>query len=256
MSKVKYPIYIPSRGRFDNALTAPMLAKFGIPFFLVVEDKEYDAYAKYFPKSHLLKLDGSDYGDVSVARNFIKSHAMQNGHQYHWQMDDDIAGLMMVKNRIVLSENSIEILSSAEQFVDEYLNIGMAGFGSSVFGKLATQPYGINKFAYTLFLLRSNTPHQFTRATEEDLDYNLQLLTDKWCTVQFNCYLFKWATTGTRKGGYTDLNANNRRIERQKNTMRRWPALLNKVAPKKDGFRIVTNQVWKTFTHKLIKKKV
>ena len=250
---MKYPIYIPSKGRCDNALTAPMLEKFGIPFYLVVEDREYQMYANRFGTKNVLNLGGNDYGDVAFARNFIINHALKNGHEFHWQMDDDIAGVMSVRGKQTLTENARTVLSSVEQFVDQYVNVAMAGLGSSVFGRLASKPYAFNKFAYTCFLLKSETRCHFTRGVEEDLDFNLQLLTNEWCTVQFNQYLFKWATTGTRKGGYTELNANNRRIERQKNTIKRWPQYLKELAPKKDGYRIVTNQVWKHFVHKPVR---
>ncbi len=250
----KYPIYIPSRGRAHTNLTANLLVKENIPFYLVVENKEYELYASKYGVDKVLNLNGSDFGDVAFARNFIKDHSTALGHARHWQIDDDIAGMMSVKDRVTLSENTDEILSGAEFFVDQYRNIALAGFSSSVFGKLATKPYAVNRFAYTCMLIENGNPFRYTKGTEEDLDYNLQVLTSGLCTLQFSMFLFKWSTTGTRAGGYTDLNAQGKRLNRQTATMAKWPKLLSKIVEKGDGHRIVTNTVWKNFTQPLVRK--
>lgn len=251
---LKYPVYIPSKGRFKNNLTANLLLKYKIPFYLVVEKNDYNSYSANFSRENLLCLESSDYGCVSHARNFIKNHANAAGYKYHWQMDDDIRGFIEVKGRSTITDDAISILSDVERFSDQYSNLAITSLNSDVFGRLATKDFDVNKFAYTCMLILSNAPCTFTPGTEEDLDFNLQCLTQKLCTVKFNKYLFRWSTTGTREGGYTELNANGKRLARQMKTIYRWNTLLKKLEKKQDGFRIVTNQVWKHFKHPLIKK--
>ncbi len=247
-TQIKYPIYIPSKGR-PNSLTANLLLKHNIPFHIVVESQDFKAYKENYGDL-VIDLKGNNFGCVTHARNFIKKHA--SGHEYHWQIDDDIAGFLYVKNRKTLDQDPDRILGAVEKFINQYSNIGIAGLGSSVFGRLIPEPYKINKFAYTTMLIRTDLKYQFSKGLEEDLDFNLQLLTNHWCSVVFNEYLFKWSTTGVRPGGYTELNANGRRLVRQQNTIKKWPKLLKRVIHKKgDLYRIETNQVWKQFTHKL-----
>ena len=52
MKKPKYPIYIISKGRYENGLrlTQEMLEKYGVPYRMVVEDSEFDAYAENVPE--------------------------------------------------------------------------------------------------------------------------------------------------------------------------------------------------------------
>jgi hypothetical protein len=238
-----YPIFIPSRGRYENNITANMLLNVCLPFYLVVEAKEYQAYVDKFGKKRVLNLGGSDYGGVEFARNFIKKYAKEKlKAKRHWQLDDDIGGLMEVQNRVTLSTDVIRILTKAETFVDQFKNIAIAGLSSNVFGRLSEQPVKFNKFAYTCMLIKSDLPYEWIKGVEDDLDFNLQCLTAGWCTVQFSMFLFKWTTTGTLAGGYTDLYAEGRRLKRQQNTLRKWPQYLTKLAPKSSGgYRIVTN---------------
>ena len=247
MNELKYPIFIPSRGRWKNNLTANLLKRDCVPFTLVVEKNEYSHYKQEYGKESVICLPGSDYGCVSVARNFIKDFCLDNKHKKHWQIDDDIRGFMQVNGKITITEDTRSVLTQVEGFSDKYSNIAIAGLGSNVFGRLQKKPYIINRFAYTCMLIQTDIPVRYKRYTEDDLQFNLECLTLGYCTVQFNCFLFKWSTTETRSGGYTDLYAGGKRLERQKNTMKNWPGLLTKLTPKKNGYRIVTNHVWKRF---------
>jgi hypothetical protein len=252
---MKYPIFIPSLGRWESCLTARLLLKDKIDFLLVVEEKEFEKYVKAFGQTHVLSLGGSDYGDVSYARNWIKERAQSLGFKRHWQIDDDIAGFMHVRNRVTLSESTDEILSAAENFVDHFTNVAQAGFSSSVFGRLATKPFTVNQLPYTCMLIKSDLPFTFTPFTVEDLDFTLQILSAGMCTVQFHMFLFKWSTTGTKKGGYTELNMNGGVLTRQQNTVNRWPSILSRIVKGTKGgtTRVYTNQVWKKFTQRPIK---
>ena len=47
----KHPIYVISKGRIENCYTARELTEMGVPFFLVVEPHEKDAYQKKMERS-------------------------------------------------------------------------------------------------------------------------------------------------------------------------------------------------------------
>lgn len=90
----RYPVYVPSKGRADHCLTAKFLIEDDVPFHLVVEPQERDIYAARFGEERILILPFSNRGSVVPARNWIKHHAAQAGYEYHWQLDDNIRGVL------------------------------------------------------------------------------------------------------------------------------------------------------------------
>ena len=75
----QYPIYIPSKGRAEQCLTARCLVNDGVPFKLVVEEQEFDQYAERYGEKNLIVLPFSNQGSVIPARNWIKEHATVEG---------------------------------------------------------------------------------------------------------------------------------------------------------------------------------
>ncbi len=89
MIQPRYPVYIPSKGRAAQVLTAKCFAADGVPFRLVVEPQEVEAYAAVWGRSCLLILPENNQGLV-YARNWIKAYSIAQGQERHWQFDDDI----------------------------------------------------------------------------------------------------------------------------------------------------------------------
>ena len=89
-STPKYPVYIPSKGRADQCLTARFFERDRVPFFLVVEKAERASYEERFGADRVLVLPFSNQGSVIPARNWIKKHAIESGFDRHWQFDDNI----------------------------------------------------------------------------------------------------------------------------------------------------------------------
>ena len=50
----KYPIYIVSKGRADSRLTSKALEKINCPYYIVVEEQEFDIYAKVIDPAKIL----------------------------------------------------------------------------------------------------------------------------------------------------------------------------------------------------------
>ena len=88
----RYPVYVPSKGRYEDCLTAKFLIEDAVPFYLVVEPQEYDEYALRYGEEHVLALPFSNLGSVIPARNWIKDHSSEAGYLRHWQLDDNISG--------------------------------------------------------------------------------------------------------------------------------------------------------------------
>ena len=52
----RYPVYIISKGRWKTPLTARALEKAGVPYRMVIEEQEWDDYAKAVGEERLLIL--------------------------------------------------------------------------------------------------------------------------------------------------------------------------------------------------------
>ena len=73
--KPKYPIYIISKGRYENGLrlTQEMLEKFGVPYRMVVEDSEFDAYAENVPEEKIIALPKDFRENQNLQNRFLNS---------------------------------------------------------------------------------------------------------------------------------------------------------------------------------------
>lgn len=218
---MKYKIYIPTKGRYDNLLTADYLADNGIDFSLVVEKKETDLYRKKYP-NNVIELPGSDYGGVYFARNFIKKMSKENGEKRHWQLDDDIRKLIHVDNGKFVDIHPKIMFGNMENFCDKFKNIGIAGAHSTVWVKFGKKPFEINKLAYGCSLINNDLDIWWSKDVMGDIDYNIQVLESGYCTVRFYIYSFTMSTRATRKGGFTDIYLDKDRINTVKNTQKKW----------------------------------
>src|ERR1035438_1272574 len=87
----RYPIYIPSKGRFVQPHTINRLKEMKIDFRVVVEPPELRPYCGVIPREKILVLPFQDLGQGSIpARNWIWDHALANGAARHWIIDDNI----------------------------------------------------------------------------------------------------------------------------------------------------------------------
>ena len=75
-SKPQYPIYIISKGRAFNPLTAKNLELSGLDYFIAVESQEKNDYVKALGEKRVLVLPFSNLGLGSYpARNYCWEHA-------------------------------------------------------------------------------------------------------------------------------------------------------------------------------------
>ncbi len=84
----QYPVYIISKGRWESRLTVKALDKIGVPYRIVVEPQELDAYASVIDSAKILTLPFSNLGQGSIpARNWVWEHSLTNGDARHWILD-------------------------------------------------------------------------------------------------------------------------------------------------------------------------
>ena len=221
-NKPQFPLYIPSKGRADSRYTAKALEEMGLFYTIVVEEQEYDEYAKVIDKKKILILDKKyqdeydtcdDLGNSKskgpgAARNFIWEHSILKGYKWHWVMDDNIKLFRRWNNNKRIKCYDGTPFKVMEDFVLRYKNIAMSGPNYSFFvidkwGYKYT-PFTVNTRIYSCNLIRNDVPFRWRGRYNEDTDLSLQMLKAGWCTVQFNVFLQEKTNTQVLKGGNTD----------------------------------------------------
>lgn len=226
----KYPVYVPSKGRWDACYTAEFLVKDEVPFYLVVEEQEAEQYAKRYGHDRLLILPFSNAGSVIPARNWIKEHSIALGAERHWQLDDNMREVrQIVKNRRMYCSSGYA-LNATETFVDRYDNIALAGLSYYMFGipiPGGKPPFYLNVHVYSCTLVLNSIPYMWRGRYNEDTDICLQALTGGWCTVLMNAFMVQKIRTMMVEGGNTqELYQGDGRLKMAKSLERLWPGIV------------------------------
>jgi hypothetical protein len=209
----RYPIYIISKGRWETRHTSKALEALGVPYYIAVEPQEYDNYAAVIDPKKILTLPFSNHGKGSgPARNWCWEHSQANGFKRHWLMDDNIFEFWRFNNnKRYRVERGSAIFRAAEDFVDRYENIALAGFQYKFFAvdDYPYPPYLLNTRIMSCFLIDNDCPHKWRGRYNEDVDLSIRVLKDGLCTMLFYSFLCGKARTGTVKGGNTSEIYNN-----------------------------------------------
>lgn len=216
----QFPIYIPSKSRAATATTPRALDAMGVPYRLVVEKQQYREYSEHFPAEKLLVLDlafrrsyetlddlgaKKSYGP-GPARNFIWQHSIDEGHDWHWVMDDNIILFARLHQNQRVRVGDGLIFVAMEDFCLRYENIGMAGPQYWMFApsRAKLPPYVLNTRIYSCNLIRNDVPFRWRGRYNEDTILSLDMLKAGWTTVQFNAFLQDKSTTQRFAGGNTE----------------------------------------------------
>lgn len=203
----RYPVYIISKGRWESRLTSKALEQMRVPYHIVVEPQEYNAYASVINPKKILTLPFSNLGQGSIpARNWVWEHSIQRGAKKHWILDDNISCFYRLNRNMKNIVHSGTILRIAEIFTDRYENVVISGFNYQYLAKRKQKipPFYLNTRVYSNLLIRNDLPYRWRGRYNEDTDLCLRALKDKWCTILFNAFLADKVTTMTMKGGNTD----------------------------------------------------
>lgn len=223
----RYPIYIISKGRADiikSSSTVELLLRDGVPFRLVVEPTEADAYAARWGRDVLAVLPFHDRGAVPT-RNWVWDDAAEGGHHRHWILDDNIRNIRRLYRGQRLIVDAHYAFAIIEDFTDRYENIGISGMNYLMFVDDSTQkPMILNCHVYSTLLIRTDLPYRWRGWVNEDTDLNLQVLSGGWCTVAFNVFCAEKVATSKTAGGNTEsLYQGDGRLHMARQLERRWP---------------------------------
>jgi len=256
----KYPIYIVSKGRWENPLTAKFFKADGVKFKVLVEPQEYDNYCQSLGKDYVMALPFSNLGVGSYpARNFAWEDSIKNGYARHWVFDDNINKIRRVFQGKKIPCNALIAIKVLEDFTDRYVNVGITAFNYSTFvvpGSSDKKPFYLNVHAYSAMLMRNDMPFRWRMKYNEDVDLCLQVLENKLCTLLFNAFTVdKTSTAAKMKGGnQTELYQGNnplKKVQKARSLEEIWPQYVKVIFRFHRPHHFVD---WKKhFTHGLIR---
>lgn len=206
----KYPVYVPTKGRWESRLTIKALEEIGVAYRAVVEPQEYDNYAAVIDPKKIIVLPHSDKGLV-VTRNWIWDHARDSGTPRFWTIDDNIIKFWRWNKNRKLKATTGGIFRAIEDFVERYENIPIAGMNYFMFikQKYLDSPFRMNTRIYSNMLIETTAtgangkPYRNEGFYNDDTDLCLRVLKDGYCTVLFNAFIAEKSVTMTVKGGMT-----------------------------------------------------
>jgi hypothetical protein len=257
MKKPQYPVYVISKGRADTCLTARFLIEDGVPFSLVIEPQEEEQYQKYYADK-IVALPFSNLGQGSIpARNWVWEDALKKGYERHWILDDNISCICRrYKGRKIRCAAGVA-LAAAEDFIDRYENVGVAGLNYYMFvpNREKVAPFFLNVHVYSCLLIRNDLPYRWRGRYNEDTDLCLQVLSGGWCTVLFNAFIILKTVTMKMKGGNTDeLYKADGRLKMARSLERLWPGVVS-VDRRFRRPQHVIKDAWRRFDTPLKRKK-
>lgn len=186
---MRYPIFIPSKGRSEhNASTLELCRKEKIRPTVFVEPLELHEYASAFPFCSFVDIGENDKGIVYV-RQFMLDYARRNSIKRYWSIDDDMVRFY-IKNGSKVQKCSVgEALESVEDKV-EYSpfkkKIGLAGMQYSAmvtaFSKIRMS-YIRHLSQVVLINSKTKIDYDDQFLLNEDLDFSVMHLFKKWYTM-------------------------------------------------------------------------
>ncbi len=224
-----HPVYVISKGRYKNCLTAKFFVNDGVPFRVVVEPQEADEYISRFGDHVLVAPENfSERGQGSIpVRNFCWEHSMDQGAERHWLFDDNIRQVRRWNRGKRIPCNANPAMAAIEDFTDRYTNIAISGMNYTFFLRSTLPPYFLNCHVYSCLLIRNELGYRWRGRYNEDTDLCLQVLSGGWCTVLFNAFAIEKAATMTMKGGNSDvLYKGDGRLKMARSLERLWPGVV------------------------------
>lgn len=211
--KNKFPIYIPSKGRPASCTTPGLLSGAGLEFRIVVEPEEAEAYAKLHGDRSVLVLPESNRG-VNFSRAWIKSESEKVGHEYHWQIDDDVRRFIhRTGNGRSWEIGADAALAIIENHVINYSNIGQIGMNQNSW-PAGDRIIRLNKMPVQCVLNKNGTKVNYDPkyALHGDLAFTLGLLELGYCTVMIDTVRVITPPIGSNAGGLNKTYASQRKV--------------------------------------------
>lgn len=247
---MSWPIYIPSKGRALTMSTPELLKESGVPFKIVVEPQDYDAYKNANPETSFMVLAKDNQG-IGFVRQSILDWARNSKDDWFWMMDDDITGFFKAVNGRNVKTSIDSILSICELNLERTWFVGQAALEYQQYSWSAKKDYTWNSYCDVCVAINTTITkgidYRSHMDLKEDRDFTLQILANAGLkTVRFSKFSFSAPKNGSNKGGlYQAYQQTDRELEAVNRMVKAWPGICS-LNIKKDG-RTDVKINWKLF---------
>lgn len=228
----KYPIFVPTKGRYKTPYTISAFEKLRIPYTAVVESQELELYRPVVKTGNILVLPHQNKG-LTVTRNWIWDYAQNElNTPYFWTFDDNIRWFYRLHKNIKYRVDSGTFLKVIEDFVERYENLYISGMNYELLvpRKKAKPPITFNTRIYSNMLIKTGIPYRNVTFYNDDTDLCLRVLKGGHCTALFNAFLADKIATMAVKGGMTDYyEKTQKRLEFAQELQRHHPDVVKVV---------------------------
>jgi hypothetical protein len=201
-----YPVFVPTKGRYESLFTIGAFERLKIPYHAVIEKQEYEKYSSVIDKGKIIVLPHQNKG-LTVTRNWIWDYAANElKTPYFWTFDDNIRDFYRLHKNIKYRVDSGTFLKVIEDFAQRYENLYITGMQYEMLAprRKKCPPFILNTRVYSNMLIRTDIPYRNETFYNDDTDLCLRILKDGFCTVLTLAFLADKIATMTVKGGMTD----------------------------------------------------
>lgn len=191
---MKYPIFIPSKGRatYELAKVCPVLDQSKLHYTIFVEPQDELTYRGIFGLASIVVLKENDKG-IGYARQSMLDYAREKKIPVYWQLDDNIYGFYKVEGGKTAKCGAREALETAETYFDYHnaqAEVGLLGLDYQQYAWAKKDALSLNNRTWCSTLTRSDTGIDYAQDldTREDVDFCLQHLLNGWRTILVHRY--------------------------------------------------------------------
>lgn len=221
----RYPVFIPTKGRYDSPHTIKALEAIGVPFYPVVQPQERASYAATVKDPSTIITLPPEIDGLVPTRNWIWDYAQSLGTPYFWTFDDNIRCFYRLHQNTYLKFTSGTFMAAIEDFAERYTNMAISGMQYFMFAKRKQKiaPLVLNSRVYSNMLIKTDIPFRNRGVYNDDTDLCLRVLKAGLCVVLFQAFLAEKLTTMTVKGGNTPIYAGDGRLKMAQSLQQQHP---------------------------------
>lgn len=223
---LRFPIYMPSRGRAGRSSTLSWLQRHAKPgtWDLTIVTSEPDAYRDAYPDLRVIpisqeaydeydytpELVGKGHPDGGIARNTGWQDAIERGFTHHWSMDDNFTAVQAWHRGVRHWKGHLPMLGlrALEDFALRWSNLAAVSAEQAAFGSSRqTQAWTIPSRMYCCVLWRNDIKQRYRRGLNDDTILSLDVLEAGWLTASSRRVMAGKMPTGAGRvaGGMTDV---------------------------------------------------
>jgi hypothetical protein len=239
------PIFIPTKGRFNNCKTAELLGSIS-NMWLVVEPQELEKYKANYSDFNYIELPENDKG-ITYVRNFILNFSNKMGYDWFWMLDDDISGIFRREGTKLIRDNNA--LYTAENLIGN--NTGQISLEYRQFAWSATKEFVLNSYNDVCVCInvqvakKNDIKYREYLTLKEDRDFTMQIIKAGYDVKRTTLSAFTAPKNGSNEGGLKCVyDTSGRELEASKRMVEIWGENICRLKTKPDGRKDV-KIMWK-----------